>query len=99
MPRARRHAAEPSRSGPDDSNGSVRHELCFAGGVSNGSVAEIRLPVELIIAEARRWGIADEVALRVLPTGRIHVLWSTPRGAEFVEHLTAIQARDASRRS
>jgi hypothetical protein len=65
--------------------------------VSSGSAVEIRLPVELIIAEARRCGVADEVGLRVLPTGRVHVLWSTRRGGEFVERLTALEARDNRR--
>jgi hypothetical protein len=71
----------------------------WAGRVPATSAIEIRLPVELIIAEAKRWGLADEVVLRVLPTGRVHVLWNTVRGQEFAQHLAALQGRDASRRS
>jgi hypothetical protein len=56
-------------------------------------IAEIRLPVELIISEAKRWEVADEVALQVLPTGRVNVLWSTPRASEFVEYLSSLEAR------
>jgi hypothetical protein len=53
---------------------------------------EMRLPVELIIAEAKRWEIADDIALQVLPTGRVNLLWRSARAGEFVEHLLGVQA-------
>jgi hypothetical protein len=61
---------------------------------------ELVLPVELIIAEAKRWEIADDVALQVLPTGRVNVLWRSVRAGEFVDHLLGLQAagRFAGRR-
>jgi hypothetical protein len=55
-------------------------------------VVEMLLPVELIIAEAKRWEIADDVALQVLPTGRVNILWRSPRAGEFVDHLLGLQA-------
>jgi hypothetical protein len=57
----------------------------------------MRLPVELIISEAKRWEVADEVALQVKPTGRVTVLWSTPRASEFVQHLSSIESRTFAR--
>jgi hypothetical protein len=50
------------------------------------------LPVELIIAEAKRWEIADDIALQVLPTGRVNVMWRSPRAGQFVDHLLGLQA-------
>jgi hypothetical protein len=55
-------------------------------------VGEMLLPAELIIAEARRWGIADEVAIQVLPTGRINVICRGPSADTFAEHLRQVQA-------
>jgi len=54
-------------------------------------ILESRLPVELIIAEAKSWGVADEVALQMLPTGRVNVFCNGPGGAGFAEHLLALQ--------
>jgi hypothetical protein len=50
------------------------------------------LPVELIISEAKRWEIADDVALQVLANGRVNVLCSGDRADAFVEHLLQLQA-------
>jgi hypothetical protein len=53
---------------------------------------EMLLPVELIIAEAKRCAIADDIALQVRPTGRVNVLWRSARAGEFVDHLLRLQA-------
>ena len=53
-------------------------------------ILESRLPVELINAEAKNWGVADEVALQVLPTGRVNVICSGAT-AGFAEHLLSLQ--------
>jgi hypothetical protein len=53
-----------------------------------GVAKEVRIPPEEIIAEARRWGIADEVGLQVSPEGTTSVLVCTPRGRQFVEYLS-----------
>jgi hypothetical protein len=50
------------------------------------------VPVELIIAEAKRWEIADDIALQVMPTGRVNVLWTSARASQFVDHLVGLQA-------
>jgi hypothetical protein len=50
------------------------------------------LPAELIIAEAKRWGVADDVAIQVLPTGRINVICRGPSAHAFAEHLKQAQA-------
>jgi hypothetical protein len=50
------------------------------------------LPVELIISEAKRWGIADEVALQVLASGRVNVMCVGDRADAFVDHLLQLQA-------
>jgi hypothetical protein len=55
-------------------------------------VADMLLPAELIIAEAKRWGIADDVAIQVLPTGRINVLCRGRAGEAFAEHLKQVQS-------
>jgi hypothetical protein len=55
-------------------------------------VEDMLLPVELIIAEAKRWGIANEVAIQVLPTGRINVICRGPSRDPFAEHLKQVQA-------
>jgi hypothetical protein len=55
-------------------------------------VGEMLLPAELIIAEAKRWGIADDVAIQVLPTGRITVICRGPSADAFAEHLKQAQA-------
>jgi hypothetical protein len=65
--------------------------------VSQELSTEIRLPVELIISEAKRWEVADEVALQVLPTGRVNVLWSTRRASEFVDYLSSLESRTSPR--
>jgi hypothetical protein len=55
-------------------------------------MAEVLLPVALIIAEAKRWDIADAIVLQVLPTARINILWRGSRGSRFVDHLLGLQA-------
>jgi hypothetical protein len=50
------------------------------------------LPAELIIAEAKRWGVADDVAIQVLPTGRINVICRGPSAQAFADHLKQAQA-------
>jgi hypothetical protein len=50
------------------------------------------LPVELIISEAKRWGIADDVALQVPATGRVNVMCTGSRADAFVDHLLQLQA-------
>jgi hypothetical protein len=55
-------------------------------------VGEMLVPAELIIAEAKRWGIADDVAIQVLPTGRINVICRGPSAAAFADHLKQVQA-------
>jgi hypothetical protein len=74
---ARESGGPPSQEPPDE--GSQR-------------MVEMLLPVELIIAEARRWDIADAIALQVLPTGRVNILWRGSRGNRFVDHLFGLQA-------
>ena len=63
-------------------------------GVDNAEriVGDMLLPAELIIAEAKRWGIADDVAIQVLPTGRINVICRGPSADAFAEHLKNAQA-------
>jgi hypothetical protein len=51
------------------------------------------LPVELIISEAKRWGLADEVALQVLASGRVNVLCTGSRADSFVDHLLQLQTK------
>jgi hypothetical protein len=65
-----------------------------SGDVDKGEriVGEMLLPAELIIAEAKRWGIADDVAIQVLPTGRITVICRGPSAGAFAEHLKQAQA-------
>jgi hypothetical protein len=65
-----------------------------SGGVDNGEriVGDMVLPAELIIAEAKRWGIADYVAIQVLPSGRINVICRGPSADAFAEHLRNAQA-------
>jgi hypothetical protein len=48
---------------------------------------EIRLAPDQIVAEAKRWGLQDEVGLQVSPSGAVTVAVSTSRGRQFVEHL------------
>ncbi len=55
-------------------------------------VEEMVLPAELIIAEAKRWGIADAVALQMRPDGRINVICRGPSADAFAEHLKQAQA-------
>jgi len=54
---------------------------------------ETRVPADQIVAEAKRWGIENDVGLRVCPAGGITVTASTPRGLQFVEHLASVQDR------
>jgi hypothetical protein len=55
-------------------------------------VGDMLLPAELIIAEAKRWGIADDIAMQVLPTGRINVICRGHSAEAFAEHLKQVQA-------
>jgi hypothetical protein len=55
-------------------------------------VGDMLLPAELIIAEAKRWGIADDIAMQVLPTGRINVICRGDSANAFAEHLKQVQA-------
>jgi hypothetical protein len=55
-------------------------------------VEEMLLPAELIIAEAKRWGVADDVAIQMLPSGRINVICRGPSADAFAEHLKQAQA-------
>jgi hypothetical protein len=50
------------------------------------------LPIERVVAEAKRWSLADEVGLQLLPTGevRVSVRTDTGRAARFIEHLSAM---------
>jgi hypothetical protein len=52
---------------------------------------ELRVPPDQIVAEAKRWGIADDVGLQVCPSGAVTVAASTPRGRQFVEHLASVR--------
>ncbi len=54
---------------------------------------EIRIPPDQIVAEAKRWGIEDDVGLRLSAGGAVTVAASTPRGRQFVEHLASVQER------
>jgi hypothetical protein len=58
---------------------------------------EVRLPANQIVAEAKRWGIADEVGLRISPDGVVTIDVYTPRGHQFAEHL--VSARKSGARS
>jgi hypothetical protein len=73
-------------------NGVSSEAATHAEASSHGrqQILESRLPVELIIAEAKNWGVADEVALQVLPTGRVNVICSGST-AGFAEHLLSLQ--------
>jgi hypothetical protein len=53
---------------------------------------EVRIPPDRIVAEAKRWGIEDDVGLRVSPGGAVTLAVSTSRGRQFVEHLTSVDA-------
>jgi hypothetical protein len=53
---------------------------------------ESRVPPDQIVAEAKRWGIADDVGLQVSASGAVMVAASTPRGRQFVEHLGTMVA-------
>jgi hypothetical protein len=55
-------------------------------------VEEMLLPPQLIIAEAKRWGIADDVAIQMLPSGRTNVICRGPSADAFAEHLKQAQA-------
>jgi hypothetical protein len=55
-------------------------------------VEEMLLPPELIIAEAKRWGVADDVAIQMLPSGRINVICRGASADAFAEHLKQAQA-------
>ena len=58
---------------------------------------DVRVPADRIVAEAKRWGVEDEVGLRISPGGAVTVAVSTSRGRQFVEHLTSVDAtRSAS---
>jgi hypothetical protein len=52
---------------------------------------ESRVPPDQIVAEAKRWGIADDVGLQVSSSGAVTVAVSTPRGHQFVEHLASVR--------
>ena len=54
---------------------------------------ESRVPPDQIVAEAKRWGIEDDVGLQMSPTGAVTVAASTPRGRQFVEHLASAQGK------
>jgi hypothetical protein len=54
---------------------------------------EVSLPAEEIVAEARRWELADEVGLRVSEKGATSVVVSSPRGRQFAEHLVSMEQR------
>jgi hypothetical protein len=57
---------------------------------------ESRVPPDQIVAEAKRWGIENDVGLRVSAGGTVTVAASTPRGRQFVEHLASVQDRLAA---
>jgi hypothetical protein len=84
----RRHATTARSDGDHDGVDASR----WAPNGAQEQVMETLLPVELIIAEAKRWEIADDIALQVLPTGRVNLMWRSARASEFVEHLLGLQA-------
>jgi hypothetical protein len=55
---------------------------------------EIRVAPDQIVAEAKRWGIENDVGLRVSASGAVTVAASTPRGRQFVEHLASVQDKE-----
>jgi hypothetical protein len=57
---------------------------------------EIRLAPDQIVAEAKRWGIEDEVGLRVSQTGAVTIAVGTSRGRQFVDHLTSVLERESA---
>ncbi len=59
---------------------------------SSTFVVELGLAAELIVAEAKRWSVADEVGLQVTPTGTIRVSARSVRAREFVERLATMQS-------
>jgi hypothetical protein len=63
---------------------------------SNLSV-EVSLPAEEIVAEARRWEVADEIGLRVSDAAAVSVVASSPRGRQFIEHLVSLQDEGEAR--
>jgi hypothetical protein len=60
-------------------------------------VAELRLPAEQIVAEAKRWSLAEDVGLQVLPTGAVRVMVQSARARQFVEHLVSLEPAGSSR--
>jgi hypothetical protein len=55
---------------------------------------EIHVPPDQIVAEAKRWGIEDDVGLQMSPSGAVTVAASTPRGRPFVEHLASVRSAE-----
>jgi hypothetical protein len=86
------------QTGPLGTASALRRRLLWSRKVSGDAdkgdriVQEMLLPAELVIAEAKRWGIADDIALQVLPTGRINVICRGPSAEAFAEHLKQAQA-------
>ena len=55
-------------------------------------VRDSRLGLERILAEAKRWRVADDVGVRMMPTGGVRLLASTDRARQFLEYVAAAES-------